>query len=70
MSDGDLKALGCILTLLVLLAGVVGGNALLSSAMCHWAWDGSGRQARYSMFVGCQVHDGKGWVPAENFRAL
>lgn len=57
-------------TLLVLLAIVFGGIFGCSAASCHWSWDGSGRQVRYLMLAGCQLHDGKGWVPAENFRAL
>ena len=35
---------------------------------CKNAWNESGREWRWTAKAGCQIHDGKGWVPAHQVR--
>lgn len=69
-SDTTASILAFFIVILIPIALLVGGCIWFSDAKCHWKWDGSGREVQWHIGNGCQVKDGKGWVPAENFRAL
>lgn len=54
----------------LIFALILAGALWLASVSCGWNWKDSGRQYRWGPLIGCQVHDGKGFVPEKRIRVI